>query len=132
MPNITKAAQALREKRLTTLVRTSEYGIIAWSDYVKHQIAAGGRVEAAEYSDYALRAKLEAEYELMNRGFHVPWGNDRHPKTIQAQALKDRLAGQIYSIQYRLYGSDPDTFSIINKTIYEYASSLMAAQRTAQ
>ena len=117
MPDITNAAQALREKRLAKLVRTSEYGIIAWRDYVKRQLAAGGRVEAAEYSDYALRAKLEAEYEFMNRGFNVPWGNDRHPKTIQAQALKDRLAGRICSIQYQLYGSDPDSCNIINKTV---------------
>ena len=68
----------------------------------------------------------------MNRGFNVPWGNERHPKTIQAQALKDRLAGQICSIQYQLYGRDPDACNIINKTIYEYASSLMATQRSAQ
>jgi hypothetical protein len=125
MADITKAADALRNKRLNQLVRTTEFGVITWREYVERRIRAGGTVRTAEVSDYALRAKLEAEYEFMNRGFNVPWGNECHPTTIKAQALKDRLKGQITSTEYRLSGSVPDHWTVINKTVYEYGLNLM-------
>jgi hypothetical protein len=119
------AQDALKRKRLGGLVRTTKYGVIGWGDYVKRQLEAGGSVELVEYRDHALRKKLEAEYERMNRGFNIPWGNASHPKTIVAQALKDRLAGEITSPQYRLIDpDDPGAYTVINKTLYDYGMEL--------
>lgn len=123
MTPIAMAQAAKREKHLDKQVRTDDYGIVTWREYVTRRIKDGGFVAVGEYYDHALRSKLEAEYESLNRGFNVPWGNAKHPTTIKAQALKDRLAGHIYSAEYRLHSSI-ERYSVISKTAYDFGASI--------
>lgn len=118
---IAKAASAKADKFLDKQVRTSDYGVVTYRELVQNRLRDGGRVEAVEVEDEAERKKLQQQFDRMNQGFNIPWGNENHPKTIEAQALKDKLAGKITSTEYRLHRPDGDGWSVINKTTYDYA-----------
>ena len=118
---ISTAQQAKADKYLDSLVRTSRYGIVSWREYVDKTLADGGKVESAQVDDDATRVKAQAQYDLMNRGFNVPWGNASHPKTVAAQRIKTQLAGRITKTEYRLVFSGDDRWTVITKTAYDYA-----------
>lgn len=123
MANIAIAQAARRDTHLARLVNTSRYGILTWEEFTRRAVSDGAKPEIVEFDDYKLHTKLEHEYECMNRGFNVPWGNACHPTTIKAQALKDRLKGRITSPEFMLRHSD-GTGTVVSKTVYDFACSL--------
>lgn len=128
MSTIDKARAAKRDKHLDGLIR-SDYGVTTNREYVRLSITAGAIPEEYQVEDDATRRNLEQEYTRMNQGFNVPWGNSQHPKTIQAQALKNRLAGPITSTEYSLLRKDKGIYSIITKTMFDFAVEQFAAQQ---
>ena len=119
--SIEKALNAKRNNTLNRLINTSAYGLLSRRERIERTLADGGSVECVEVTDEATRTRLEREYEAMNRGFNVPWGNECHPKTIAAQALRNKLAGRITKLEYRLHRPNGEYFNELSKTEYEYA-----------
>lgn len=124
------AQHARKLKVLAQLVRTTAYGICTREERIIRSLADGCTVEAVDVADEAARTRLEDEYALLNRGFNVPWGNDRHPTTIRAQAMKDQLAGLITKREYRLHRPDREYFTDLTKTEYDFALAQGAQEVT--
>lgn len=114
---------ARANKVLQKLIRTIDYGVVTYQEYVIKRLVEGGRVATALIEDTAKRARLEREYAVLNRGFNVPWENECHPTTIKVTALKAQLAGSITCIEYRLYAPGDAHWSVIPKMVYDFACS---------
>lgn len=121
---ITKAQEARVEKFLTTLIRTSAYGICTRAERLDQALADGAKVEAINVRNEARERKIERELVQMKGrdGWGVPMGNDRHPKTIQYRALQTELADGPKMVEYRLHRPDEEYWNVITKTEFEYAS----------
>lgn len=126
--------RAKQDKHLSKMMRSESYGVLSLGDLIDRVIADGGWVESEDVPDPALRERLEKEFKRMDQGFNVPWGNPNHPKTIEAQALKDRLKGKVTSPEYRLYygEQEPGVYTVISKTAYEYGLSVADAKLPAE
>ena len=125
MTKTLSAANAARLRNLLdSFIRTEVYGIVTYEEFIRRRLADGGYIAPATVTDDAARRKLQREYDQLNHGFNVPWGNDRHPTTIKAQGMKDRLAGRIETTEYRLYASNSDRWSVIPKMLHDWATSL--------
>lgn len=124
---IERAREARASNLLDKKINTQEHGAITWRDYIHKTLESGGRVEMVMAEDPSLRRKLQSKFDTMDRGFNIPWGNDKHPKTIEAMDLKNRLAGKVESPEYRLYsGGENGSWTIIDKTKYEYGKKVEA------
>jgi len=121
---LTAANTARLQTLLNKQVRTSDLGVVTYAEMVTVRLAAGARLEVAQVTDDATRSRLQREYDFMNRGFNVPWGNDRHPVTIKAQALKDRLAAPVTCTEYRLVRGDRDGWTVLPKMVFDWGLTL--------
>jgi hypothetical protein len=125
MSNIALARTAKNEKFLSTLIRTSAYGICTRSQRLDQALADGAKLEAAEVRDEARERAIERELKsMMGSGFGVPTGNVCHPITIKYNKLKAELANGPKMIEYRLHRPDGDYWNVITKTEFEYAQSV--------
>lgn len=124
MATLTAANTARQNAMLDKLVRTSRYGVVTYREFVTRTLADGGHEGTATVANEALRSKMQREYDLLNRGFNVPWGNSSHPMTIKAQTLKNALAGTITCTEYRLYAPREEYWSVIPKMVYDFATTV--------
>jgi hypothetical protein len=113
----------LQDARINALLNKSiisVYGTTTIREWIEQSIDDGSTPIAIQVYDDKLRAKLQKEYYKFTEGFNVPFGNENHPKTIKAQAMRDRLNGDILTLEYRLVRPDK-VFCDLNKTEYDYA-----------
>lgn len=121
----------LQDGRITAILNKSiqsSYGVTTIRDWIERSIDDGSTPVAIRVYDEITRNKLQKEYYKFTEGFNVPWGNEKHPKTIKAQAMKDRLNGDILKLEYRLVRPDK-VFCDLNKTEYDYAVKVYERKR---
>jgi hypothetical protein len=132
MSSLLAARQAKSDKHLSTLIRTTDYGVTTRRERIDRAMAAGGRLEVTRVFDEAREKVILREMESMrrgNNGWGVPSGNACHPVTIKFNTLKQELADRPTCDQYELHPNhaDGDTwFNVLTKTEYDYALSLQA------
>lgn len=126
MLSVKLAAQGKADKHLSTLIRTSQYGICTRAQRLEQAMVDGSTLEAASVRDEARERKIEREIaQLKGRdGWGIPTGNESHPRTIQWRKLQAELAAGPMMIEYRLHRPDKEYWNILTKTEFEYASSL--------
>jgi hypothetical protein len=127
MTTLTNARQAKTDKFLTTLIRTSAYGICTRAQRLDQAIADGATIEAAQVRDEARERAIEREIQQLKGrdGWGIPTGNECHPKTIQLRKLQKELADGPMCVEYRLNRPDGEYWNVITKTEFEYAKGLV-------
>lgn len=124
MNTLSAARIARTDKFLSTLIRTSAYGICTRAQRLDQAVADGATVKAVEVRDEARERAIEREIaQLKGRdGWGIPTGNECHPKTIKFNKLKKELADGPKMIEYRLNRPDGEYWNVITKTEFEYAA----------
>ena len=128
---IERARASKDAKYLDTLIRTHDGRILTRRQRLERLVEAGAWFELQHFDDDAKRRKLERRLDSMrraNNGWGIPWGNASHPRTIEAQAIKDELAGRITEkcCVVRLAGH-PDDSIILSRTEHAYVVELLTA-----
>ena len=91
-----------------------------WKDNIDSRLSKGYVPTEKQVIDNAATNKRQSDYEYLNKT--APWGNEKHPQTIELNRLKQEIAsGPIKKTSYRL--SKDGSFIEIPKIIYDYLKS---------
>lgn len=120
--SIVKANEARGNKTLDMVINHRMHGVISRRNLIENVKKFGGFVTKGQLRNYAAESKLQAW--LTKNAFSIPFGNECHPQTIAYKAKKQELKNGIFKTEYRLHEGDPDCFTVITKTEFDYFNSL--------
>lgn len=99
-----------------------EEGVMSRGEWVKLKKDQGATVEVRRVRNEAAESKLADSIQA--RTWHIPFGNERHPKTIEWKADKETLKTGIFKTVYSLRDIDGKTNWVITKTEFDYFNTI--------